>query len=1130
MTRFACLLLLRTIIGSFVLLWLSLGLASGQSTPPLSPPHFAGGWWERGEEILSTAIPFPHATTDLQEARATMTANAINRADDWWLLAFQSRRDGNWEIYRNTVTGANPTRLTYQPANDTAPQISPDASKIVFVSDRDGNDELYVMQADGSNQLRLTTSTHNERMPVWSPDGAQIAFVSYQRGNADIYVMNADGSNQRTLTREVVADLFPSWSPDGSRLVFVRASNNEYGKLWVMNGDGSNATAITGDLRYLSHPRWSPDGNTIAFDYDGTNDYFNELGVVNADGANLRQLNRTGGLNTYEEFWAGAWTPDSKELLYSYIHYDRQGNRLVLFDLRLGRFCVESGPTLCNPVGTIANLDHAPDVRSLDKWSPVSQVNPLPAYTRQQDLYISWSGYDIGPSGIAGYTTQYRPTTSAEWSSIFLPSTYDTGAFLNYPAGSKLYFRSHAYDNAGNIEAWPSGDKGDTETTLYVWSLSGQLTDMRGIVRANQGIALQPAALEPVQTNQFGHFQVRLPNDGLYLLNNQSELDMQSDRQRTLYLLPGTNLIQNGGFETRDLSGWQGSDQESVGITFNDKSSGAAAVRLGPNCGGACLNKLETPLGGRSINQSFLVAAPDDTLHLLGIQNSQTLLYTQRTATGQWSPAVPLYNGSAGVIQAALDGQGGLHAVWQSFPGPNGTEEINYSYRSVAGSWSTPSVIAQGAFPRLAADRQGGLHLLYRCNIPTCPTTKLWHRYRSAAGAWGEPTLLDESTTTLMLNVNYALAIGMADRLHLVWVHTENNSAKNAFYYRERAADGRWSSTLNLTQKTGARPADFVQLYADAQGALHLFWPLYYLTRSVDGIWSVPEMINNGFTGPLNYAATLDGQGTLHLLMSNKQGAGIYRYKPVGQSWSDPRSSGMNSQSAPQFAITAGSANALYASRANFMSGVTLQSTVRATTTMTSTLRQALTLPADLHQPTLAFLYTLEGGAGASALTVHISSTATPTPTQVFSATATVPWSLGWADLSPWAGQPVTVTFGIQQAAIEPLLRIQLDDISVGAWTTPAPQTITPAQVEVGATATFTITGQNFSQTPTVQLGNTSLTNVRRLDEQTLQADLPAGIGPGRYDLWVTNPSGEATVLTSAVQVGKPLYLPVIAR
>jgi IPT/TIG domain len=543
---------------------------------------------------------------------------------------------------------------------------------------------------------------------------------------------------------------------------------------------------------------------------------------------------------------------------------------------------------------------------------------------------------------------------------------------------------------------------------------------------------------------------------------------------------------------------------------------------------GTCLNKLEAPLGGRSINQSFLLAAPDDTLHLLGIQNSQTLLYTQRTATGQWSPAVPLYNGPVGMIQAALDGQGELHALWQSFPGPNSAEEINYSKRTVTGSWSTPSIIAQGASPRLAADRQGGLHLIYRCSSPACPTNGLWHRYRSAAGDWGESTLLEERSPTLFFNVNYALTIGVADRLHLVWVHTESNSAKNAFYYRERAANGQWSSILNLTKKTGARPSDFVQLYADTQGELHLFWPLYYLTRSADGVWSVPEMINNGFTGPLNYSAAIDGQGNLHLLTGNKQGAGIYRYKPFGQPWSDPRSSGMNLQATPQFATAAGSANALYTSWANFMSGVTLQSTVRATTTLTTTLRQALTLPADLHQATLAFLYTLEGGAGASALTVHVSST--PTSTQVFSATATVPWSLGWADLSPWAGQSVTVTFGIQQAVDEPLLRVHLDDISVGAWTTPVPQIITPARLDVGATATFTITGQNFIQIPTVKLGNTLLTNVHQIDEKTLQAVLPTGIGPGLYDLWVTNPGGEATALASAVQVGKPLYLPVIAR
>ena len=42
--------------------------------------------------------------------------------------------------------------------------------RIAFDSDRDGNFDVYVMDADGSNQTRLTNNPAQDRVPAWSPD------------------------------------------------------------------------------------------------------------------------------------------------------------------------------------------------------------------------------------------------------------------------------------------------------------------------------------------------------------------------------------------------------------------------------------------------------------------------------------------------------------------------------------------------------------------------------------------------------------------------------------------------------------------------------------------------------------------------------------------------------------------------------------------------------------------------------------------------------------------------------------------------------------------------------------------------------------------------------------------------
>src|SRR5205814_9520420 len=113
-------------------------------------------------------------------------------------------------------------------------------AKIAFDSNRDGNFEIYVMNADGSGQRRLTRNPAKDVSPAWSPDGRRIAFAR-DRGStkpsSDIYVMNADGSRLRRLTRSPANDVSPAWSPNGRKIVFVSDRDNySYdNNIWVMN-------------------------------------------------------------------------------------------------------------------------------------------------------------------------------------------------------------------------------------------------------------------------------------------------------------------------------------------------------------------------------------------------------------------------------------------------------------------------------------------------------------------------------------------------------------------------------------------------------------------------------------------------------------------------------------------------------------------------------------------------------------------------------------------------------------------------------------------------------------------------------------------------------------------------------
>ncbi len=131
---------------------------------------------------------------------------------DGSLIAFNTRRDGNSEVYVMDADGSNQTRLTNNPAHDAGPVWSPDGSRIAFIRFRDGNEEIYSMNADGSGQTRLTDKQALDRSPAWSPDGKLIAFNSNRDGDLEIYVMSTDGSGQTRLTNVEGNDAFFGWS------------------------------------------------------------------------------------------------------------------------------------------------------------------------------------------------------------------------------------------------------------------------------------------------------------------------------------------------------------------------------------------------------------------------------------------------------------------------------------------------------------------------------------------------------------------------------------------------------------------------------------------------------------------------------------------------------------------------------------------------------------------------------------------------------------------------------------------------------------------------------------------------------------------------------------------------------
>ena len=173
-------------------------------------------------------------------------------------IAFQSNRDGNWDIYVVNANGSGePNQLTHNRANDSAPSWSPDGLHIAFSSKPHGDWNIYVMNTDGSDVRQLTNHPEDDSTPSWSPDGERIAFASDRDGDWNIYVMDADGSDQTRLTDNPSLDRYPSWSSDGERIAFVSNRDGDW-NIYVMNADGLGQVRLTDNLASESIPNWSP--------------------------------------------------------------------------------------------------------------------------------------------------------------------------------------------------------------------------------------------------------------------------------------------------------------------------------------------------------------------------------------------------------------------------------------------------------------------------------------------------------------------------------------------------------------------------------------------------------------------------------------------------------------------------------------------------------------------------------------------------------------------------------------------------------------------------------------------------------------------------------------------------------
>ena len=147
-----------------------------------------------------------------------------------------------------TVPGSDPLEILPSTAWDSAPQISPDGTRLAFLSSRSGRGALWVSDLDGSQPERLAQGLRTiDTVPRWSPDGRYLAVVSTDKNaTTAISLVEVTTGTVRSAGEQTAGGRAPSWSAEGRSLYFAAARQGSW-QVFKIDPDLGEASQVTRD-------------------------------------------------------------------------------------------------------------------------------------------------------------------------------------------------------------------------------------------------------------------------------------------------------------------------------------------------------------------------------------------------------------------------------------------------------------------------------------------------------------------------------------------------------------------------------------------------------------------------------------------------------------------------------------------------------------------------------------------------------------------------------------------------------------------------------------------------------------------------------------------------------------------
>jgi eukaryotic-like serine/threonine-protein kinase len=199
----------------------------------------------------------------------------------------QSSPVGKPEVYGNLLLAPN--------GKSVAVSITDVASQ---------NTDVWTFDLQRGSAKRLTFDPAADSVPIWSPDATRLVFSSNRKTNNDLYLKDSDGSEQEKLIVQGGVNNFANdWSKDGKYILYARDAD-----LWFATIPELKTTLFLKAPSVARNGQFSPDGKWVAYASNETGRW--EIYVTSFPEARGKWQVSTGGGEQPR------WRGDGKELFY----------------------------------------------------------------------------------------------------------------------------------------------------------------------------------------------------------------------------------------------------------------------------------------------------------------------------------------------------------------------------------------------------------------------------------------------------------------------------------------------------------------------------------------------------------------------------------------------------------------------------------------------------------------------------------------------------------------------------------------------------------------------------------------------------------------------------------------------